>query len=194
MRRSTEQRGRETAMRKSGRRKRFIAILVLLVGMAFGLGACDKPPPPPVVQQTKPVAKKAAETPSPKKVTTSQEKPAFTYNPRGLVDPFKPFIQIGSTSKSVDGIPKTPLQEYDLSQLKLTAIIWVDDKESCAMVEDSAGKGFTLKRGTYIGKRGGKVKAIRKDRVIVELPLRTYGTKSDAQEVVMKMPEEGGKK
>ena len=181
-------------MRRPGRRRRFFAILVLLVGMAFGFGACDKPPAPPVVRQTKPVAKKAAKAPSPKKATTSRAKPPFAYNPKGLVDPFKPFIQIGSTSKTIEGIPKTPLQEYDLSQLKLTAIIWVNEKESCAMVEDSAGKGFTLKRGTYIGKRGGKVKTIRKDRVIVELPLRTYGTKSDTREVVMKMPEEGGKK
>ena len=180
-------------MRKKNRCDKFLIVLILLLGMMFGLVACDKPAPPPVVRRTKPVAKKESKAPSEKKETASQKEPTISYNPQGLVDPFKPFIQIGSASKPVEGIPKTPLQEYDLSQLKLTAIILTGDENSCAMVEDSAGKGFTLKKGTYIGKRGGKVKAIQKDRVLVEVPLRTYGTKK-TQEIVIKMPEEGGKK
>jgi Tfp pilus assembly protein PilP len=180
-------------MRKKNRCDQFVMILTLLLGVMFGLVACDKPAPPPVVRRTKPVAKQKRETPTKKKVPASQKEPTISYNPQGLVDPFKPFIQIGSASKPVEGIPRTPLQEYDLSQLKLTAIILMGDEKSCAMVEDSAGKGFTLKKGTYIGKRGGKVKAIQKDRVLVEVPLRAYGTKK-TQEIVIKMPEEGGQK
>jgi Tfp pilus assembly protein PilP len=123
------------------------------------------------------------------------ERPSFSYNPRGLVDPFKPFIQMGTTGTALPGIPKTPLQEYDLSQLKLTAIVWMGKGRGFAMVEDSAGKGFTLKTGTYIGKRGGRVKAIQMDRVIVEEPRNLYSSgQSETREVVIKMPEEGGVK
>ncbi len=92
------------------------------------------------------------------------------------------------------GVPRTPLQEYDLSQLKLTAIVWMSGDDSFAMVEDSAGKGFTLKKGTFIGKRGGKVKAVHLDRVVIEEPLTLYGTQSKMREVVIELPEEGGKK
>jgi Tfp pilus assembly protein PilP len=37
-----------------------------------------------------------------------------------------------------------------------------------AMVEDSLGKGFFLKKGTEIGKNDGRVKKILKDKVIIE--------------------------
>jgi type IV pilus assembly protein PilP len=37
-----------------------------------------------------------------------------------------------------------------------------------ALIEDSAGKGYFLKKGTGIGKNEGKVKNILKDKVIIE--------------------------
>ena len=37
-----------------------------------------------------------------------------------------------------------------------------------ALVEDSAGKGYFLKKGTEIGKNDGKVKVIFKDKVVIE--------------------------
>jgi len=179
-------------MMKGSRIGRLTRVLILLVGMAFIFSGCEEPPTPPPVTRRKPVSKRVAKTPPPQKASIPGRKPAFSYNPQGLVDPFKPFLQIGSVGKTVEGIPKTPLQGYDLSQLKLTAIIWIGEEESVAMVEDSAGKGFTIKKGTYIGKRGGKVKAIHMDRVIIEQPLRAYGKRSKLREIVIKMPEEGG--
>jgi Tfp pilus assembly protein PilP len=66
--------------------------------------------------------------------------------------------------------------------------------DSRAMVRDSAGKGFTVRKGTYVGNRGGRVKAIHLDRLIIEEPVRLYGDEMNVREVVMKMPAEGGKR
>lgn len=182
-------------MRKWSWIRRFTNVLILLVGIAFIFLGCEKPSAPPPITPTKRLKKRVTEAPPPKKVAAPKKRPMFSYNPRGMVDPFKPFIQIGSAGKTLQGLPKTPLQEYDITtQLKLTAIIWMGSHESYAMVEDSAGKGFTLKKGTYIGKRGGRVKAIHIDRVIVEEPLSIYKKQSKTRDRVMKMPKEGGKK
>ena len=182
-------------MRNRSRIKRLTMGSVLLLGLAFVWSGCERSSSPPPVIRTKPATKKVAKAQTAQKKPAPMKKPLFSYNPQGLVDPFKPFIQIGSTGKTVEGIPKTPLQEYDLSQLKLTAIIVMGKERNFAMVEDSAGKGFTLRKGTYIGKRGGRVKAIQTDRVIVEEPLSPYSSElSERREVVIKMPEEGGVK
>ena len=181
-------------MMNRSRIKRLTMGSVLLLGLACVWSGCEKPSSPPPVIRTKPARKEVTKAQTTAKKTASMKRPVFSYNPQGLVDPFKPFIQIGSAGKTVVGIPKTPLQEYDLSQLKLTAIIVIGEERSFAMVEDSAGKGFTLRKGTYIGKRGGRVKRIQTDRVIVEEPLSPYAEESAKREVVIKMPEEGGVK
>jgi type IV pilus assembly protein PilP len=62
-----------------------------------------------------------------------------------------------------------------------------------ALVEDSAGKGFFLKKGTLVGKNDGKVTKILKDRVIFEeLYLDVYGqTKNQEVTLNLRQPEEG---
>jgi type IV pilus assembly protein PilP len=85
----------------------------------------------------------------------------------GKPDPFKPFIQLTSIKESLKSFPLTPLQKYEISQLNLVAII-ATPEGNIALVEDSAGKGYFLKKGTGIGKNDGKVKRILKDRVIIE--------------------------
>jgi len=54
-----------------------------------------------------------------------------------------------------------------VSQLKLVAIISTAEG-NIALVEDSAGKGFFIKKGTLIGKSDGKVISILKDKVVIE--------------------------
>jgi Tfp pilus assembly protein PilP len=166
--------------------------LVLICVTVFFLG-CEKSPTPVPVKRTQRVKKQVPPSPPPQKAAPPEKRTVLSYDPKGLVDPFKPFIQIGSNQGPIQGVPRTPLQEYGLSQLSLTAIIWMGKNDSRAMVRDSAGKGFTLKRGTYIGKRGGKVKAILMDRVIIEEPVGLYADNSNTREVVLKMQGEGGK-
>jgi Tfp pilus assembly protein PilP len=100
--------------------------------------------------------------------TNLQERPHAS-SP-GRRDPFRPFA-----SKVRPNLPSSirprenvsPLEQYELGQLKLIGVIW-NSKEPTAMVEDSAGLGYILKVGTPIGRNEGIVKAIRPNEVMIE--------------------------
>ena len=153
-------------------------------------------PPPPVVPKAKtPVAEKKKAEPvqvAEKKEVAKKEEPEFSYNPAGKADPFKPFIQLAP-----EKLPKsaflTPLQKYDISQLKLVAIIMLPEG-NVALVEDQQGRGYFLKRGTAIGRRDGKVKSILKDRVIIEEAFSDVFGQAKMNEISLFLhrPEEGG--
>ncbi len=87
----------------------------------------------------------------------------FKYDSRGKRDPFVKF----DANKS-DNIKKgnTPLEQYDISQLKLTAII-SDGTEQKAIIEDISGKGFFATKGAKIGIKGGIITDIQENKVIV---------------------------
>jgi type IV pilus assembly protein PilP len=89
--------------------------------------------------------------------------PALKPNSR---DPFRP-----TTLRTRINAPArenlSPLERLDLGQLKIVGIVW-DIREPRAMIEDAAGLGYVVKIGTPIGSNDGKVKAIRRDHVIVE--------------------------
>jgi Tfp pilus assembly protein PilP len=60
-------------------------------------------------------------------------------------------------------------------------------------VEDSAGKGYFLKKGTAIGKNDGKVTKILKDRVVIEELEPDMAGQAKQNEVLLYLhrPEEG---
>ncbi|MBM4347472.1 MAG: pilus assembly protein PilP, partial [Deltaproteobacteria bacterium] len=89
--------------------------------------------------------------------------------------------------------PLTPLQKYDISQLKLVAILSTPEG-NIALVEDSTGRGYFVKRGTEIGKNDGKVTKILKDRIIIEeLYSDVWGqTKKNEVYLLLHKIEEGG--
>jgi type IV pilus assembly protein PilP len=62
------------------------------------------------------------------------------------------------------------------------------------LVEDVAGKGYFLKKGTWIGKNDGKVTKILKDKVIVEEVYQDiFGqTKTNEISLILHKVEEGG--
>jgi type IV pilus assembly protein PilP len=118
--------------------------------------------------------------------------PEYVYNPAGKADPFKPFIQL-TMARRPGGVPLTPLQRYEVSQLKLVAII-ASPGGNVALVEDSAGKGFFLKKGTLVGNNDGKVSRVLKDRVIIEEAYQDIYGKAKNAEVTLYLyrPEEEG--
>ena len=119
---------------------------------------------------------------------------AYSYNPAGKPDPFKPFLLL-TPVREPRTVPLTPLQKYEISQLKLVAILSMREGNT-ALVEDATGKGYFVKKGTLIGKNDGKVARILKDRVIVEeVYLDVLGQKKVNEAVLLlQRSEEGGEK
>ena len=111
------------------------------------------------------VPKKAAEAPAPDKLKELNR------------DPFRPMTLRTKVGKA----PRenlSPLERYELSQLKLVGIVW-DINEPRAMVEDTGGLGYIVKVGTPIGSNDGKVKAINRNEVVVEeFYSDDYGTRT----------------
>ena len=144
----------------------------LFLALLFFMAGCGGSPPPSSLPQKEkvPVAEKKRVGPVKvveKKELEKKEEVEYAYDPIGKPDPFKPFIQLIPIKEASRSVPLTPLQKYEISQLKLVAIITTPEG-NIALVEDSAGKGYFLKKGTGIGKNDGKVKKILKDKVIIE--------------------------
>ncbi len=53
-----------------------------------------------------------------------------------------------------------PLEFFDLSTLTLVAIFKKQGKEWVASVQDNTGKAYTVRRGNYMGKNGGRIEKI----------------------------------
>jgi type IV pilus assembly protein PilP len=101
----------------------------------------------------------------------------ITYDPSNRVDPFAPLVREEPEQQEVAKrkekrerkrrVPRTPLEKFDLSQLKLVGIV-ASDSGNIALVEESTGKGYIVKEGTYIGTRAGKVVEITRNKIVVE--------------------------
>lgn len=86
---------------------------------------------------------------------------------------------------------KTELQKMGLSQLTLTAIVKAGDV-AWAMVRDSTGRGFVLKKGTYIGTNGGVVSriAITEKKIIIKEPYLEKEIYIKYKPVEMELPDQ----
>jgi type IV pilus assembly protein PilP len=106
----------------------------------------------------------------------------ITYASEGKIDPFVPLfrpepkVPDSADIEDLAGplvkprprrLPQTPLEEMEVNQLKLVAIIRSGTGNK-ALVQDATGKGYVLNKGTYIGTKAGIVKQITKDKVIIE--------------------------
>ena len=52
------------------------------------------------------------------------------------------------------------LEQFDLSTLTLVATFKKSGRDWVASVQDTTGKAYTVRRGNYMGKRGGRVEKI----------------------------------
>jgi len=110
------------------------------------------------------------------------------YSSVGKRDPFRPLsLKPKASPRARENL--SPLERYELGQLKLVAIVW-DIKEAKAMVEDAIGLGYVVKIGTLIGPNEGKVKAIKPTEVIIEEHFTDFYGARKSQEVSMRLPVE----
>lgn len=148
-------------------------------------------------QPAAPAAPKSAET----KVAAVEEEQTFeeySYDPGGKRDPFRPPQEMfenrvaeAAAAEAPVGPPATPLEELDVVEWKLTAVIQTPGSPR-AMVEDSTGRGYIIEIGTTIGRWKGRVARIEDDRVIV---VETYkdtrgGERRQEIPLMLRNPEE----
>ena len=170
----------------------FVAGISLL--LIWGCEGGSKPAKPTVVKRQRrrrpPPQKKEEKVAD--KSTGEKREPLYTYNPAGKRDPFKPFIALGP-KKLVPTARLTPLQRYDVSELRLVGIL-KGPAGYRALVEDASGKGFIITKGTLIGRENGVVKEIRDDRVIVKQTHKDIFGQIKERKISIRLrkPEEGG--
>jgi type IV pilus assembly protein PilP len=118
-----------------------------------------------------------------------------TYDAIDKIDPFEPLFSEKPVSvkkkKDKKRIPRTPLERIDLSQLKLVGIILASSGNR-ALVEESSGKGYVIKTGTYIGVNSGKVVKIRKEKIVVEEEFEDVFGKTKLRQREIKLPKPPG--
>ena len=158
--------------------------------LIWGCEGGSKPAKPTVVprhQRQKPLPEKKEE-----KVVDEKSEPSYTYNPAGKRDPFRPFIALGP-KKPAPTARLTPLQRYNVSELKLVGIL-KGPTGYRALVEDAGGKGFIITKGTPIGSGNGRVKEIHDNRVIIEQTYKDIFGQIKHREISMPLrkPGEGG--
>jgi type IV pilus assembly protein PilP len=150
--------------------------------------ACDKPKP---AANAAPVAR-PAEAARPAAATNElAAKPAETwsYSSVGKRDPFRSFLAAGrSTGSALATRCATPLGRYELEQFKLVAVI-TGLEDPVAMVQAPNGTGYTVRRGSCIGKNGGSVATVRTGELVVaEWATRADGTR-DRTQTVLSLPK-----
>ncbi len=181
---------RAQKIRKRGHTARLwlSALSLALMSVAMlGLGCADEVEGEPVVapQSKSHSNKKSAAV---KKKKKKKESSVYTYNAVGKRDPFRTyFSEIESEEVVRDKL--TELQQYDLDQLKLVAVV-VGTATPKAMLEDPTGKGHVVKNGTLVGKHWGQVKHIRRGEIIIQEEFRDFTGRRVTHLVPMKLPED----
>jgi type IV pilus assembly protein PilP len=90
----------------------------------------------------------------------------FNYEVSGRRDPFLPYTSPKAVSVDEEEEIVSPLQRFDLDQLKLVGIIW-HTKKPKALFLDPAGKGYIVGKLDKIGRNRGYIAEIREGEVIV---------------------------
>ncbi len=142
------------------------AIRALAAGLIVLLSACGKEEPPPSMPEApRRTAAPAPQVEAPQEVAEEKEQ-LYVYNPAGRRDPFEPLLMVRRPVVESEA-PLTPLQTFELTQLRLTGVI-IGKGAPRAMVVAPDGKAYILERGIRVGRNNGVVKDIRRDAVLVE--------------------------
>ena len=123
---------------------------------------------------------------------------SYFYNSEGRWDPFKPFVTPKSSSPTQDpneilddGKELVGMQLFEPGQLTLVGVM-LSSQEPIALVEDQTRKGYVLKLGNLIGRRG-VVSSIDHQQVVVTEVAKTRAGKEIKNTTTMRIKREGDK-
>jgi Tfp pilus assembly protein PilP len=147
----------------------------------------NKKSAPTAAQVDKPTT--VAATSEPAEDSFGSSASGFKYNRIGKNDPFRSFKWERLEMAQTDG---GPLEQFDVSQLSLVAVIWKTGNAK-ALVQDPSGQGYIVGMGTPIGKNEGLVTQIDDNLVIVKETYEDFLGNSTKKDIEMRIrATEGG--
>lgn len=177
---------------------RVLAYLFVIPCLLMALAACgkeakDEPVAPAKVPPKKTEATKVAGGTVDGAAPPAETPPAkYIYLTENRRDPFQPFLLIKRPVDSeADPLAQTPLQQYDVLQYKLSAVI-VGYGQPMVMVMAPNGKSHVVRKGMKIGKNGGTVVQINKEGFLVEERYRDLTDVIRTNIVEIKLPKREG--
>ncbi len=166
----------------------FLLALPVLVAMLAGCSNSPKAPAPaPAPGASASVQRQPiASAPTGTALLKTEEKPveAFSYRPAGRRDPFAPIVVRQEKKASMGDRP--PLERYNISEFKLSGIIWGGFGYN-AMLEGPDGKGYFIRVGTILGPNRGVVKKITQNMIVVEEKFKNAMGETERKEITVQL-------
>lgn len=185
-----------------GHRKWTVALVAMAVGLALG---CQRQATGPSVEdyakQRRESAKRSpqGEDEAPKSGEASEAEAesglaaagrGYIYDPIGKRDPFRSFVL--SRKAEEQSSERAPLEQFDLSQLSVTGVIWDADRRR-ALVRDPSGRSYIVGEGDPMGKNDGKVVRIAESAVFVREAYVDFHGEKTTKEIELRVRQsEGG--
>ncbi|HBR22513.1 MAG TPA: hypothetical protein DD713_08130 [Nitrospiraceae bacterium] len=176
--------GTKNRNQKSGVRKAlFLPVVLLLLITFFFSGACDKKAAPSKTAPAKAAQETALQTTD--AIGTKAVEEVTTYEKRGKRDPFVSLV-VTAVEKPRKG--QTPLENYDVSAIKILGIVW-NEKGHFAEIVLPDGKAYTLREGMTIGIHEGKIQKIDNNRIVIIERIKDYRGQLKSKETILKLRE-----
>jgi len=152
---------------------RYFLYSVFLLGLLLCISGCAPDEPAQVAQAPKPAARKnpAEQRADSAAADTQAVQKGYSYTSAGKADPFRPLVTDATAVRAAASRPRdtaflTPLQKYELKDLKLVAVV-ISDTEPTAMLEDPTGYGYVVRKGTLVGPHDGVVVRVMPNGLVI---------------------------
>jgi type IV pilus assembly protein PilP len=109
---------------------------------------------------------------------------SYAYDAVGKRDPFRSFV-LDEASRRANH-ERGPLEQFDLSQLTLVAVVWGTERPR-ALVTDPSGRGYVVQEGTPIGKNEGQVIRITDNTMLVRETYVDYLGAATSKEIELRV-------
>jgi type IV pilus assembly protein PilP len=167
-------------------------LLIILACVSLGLSGCGVEEPAEV--ELPPIKRRQeVKAPSLEDLFAKSDGEAYTYDPLGRRDPFKPLIAVKKPTADTEPERMTcpPLQDFELASLKLVAIVWGELGRK-AMLKAPNGRGYAVTENTQVGRYCGRVRRIDSHAVFIEEQRTDAEGKVSTEEVIIRLREGEG--
>ena len=169
-----------------------LMLVVMAIAMGAALTACSLEEPaqteiPPVKRR------QDAKAPALQALSPKADEESYAYDTTNRRDPFKPLIATTAPPEPIvqDKVHCPPMQEFELGNLKLVAVVWGDLGRK-AMLKAPDGRGYAVAEEMLVGRNCARIRRIESNAVVLEQTRRDAEGKVLKEEVVIRLREREG--